>query len=652
MKILITITNNNYVLSGDIDTLINNRRVKISLRRLGYQVSGDTILVPFEEKTKIYTLQDIEKLLEKFSIEYEYGDKVSDTLSAYHQEQENFHIFSEKARNIRNDKFSDSQELVEEFKKFKSVLEQNMQRRLYDLQMLSAFHMAFAQNACNFAVPGAGKTSIVYGAYAYLKNLPEEDSKHVDKLLVIGPLSSFYAWENEHKECFGYPIESQRMSGDANISRAQKEQHLYSANPKELTLISHAGISLLEKGIIDFLKQNKVMVVVDEAHRIKNAEGVWGNSAIEIAKEATARVILTGTPVPNGYEDLYNLYRFIYPFKYQDILHIHYDQLKDMTKNTLSLDDERVKEFIENINPYFIRIKKKDLNLPEAKEQHVEVKMDEHQREIYDFIEEKYIPELSKNKDSSLKATLNKAKLIRLRQASTNPALLLNSLKDSLDIDDPNLQVAEIYNETIDDIEIFQKIVDYRKLYTPQKFVEIKKLIEDKILPNSGKVIIWTIFIQNAEELQNYLKQSGHKTKLLIGRVSQEEREDIVEKFNDPENSDFKIVIANPFSVSESISLHKGCHNAIYLERDYNAANFLQSKDRIHRVGLPEDTETNYYYFISKHSIDSVINERLDLKVKRMEKIIDEEIPLFRRIHDNDTSDIITALLKDYAQRT
>ena len=32
-------------------------------------------------------------------------------------------------------------------------------RTLYDLQMLSAYHMAFSQNACNFSVPGAGKTS-------------------------------------------------------------------------------------------------------------------------------------------------------------------------------------------------------------------------------------------------------------------------------------------------------------------------------------------------------------------------------------------------------------------------------------------------------------------------------------------------------------
>ena len=59
---------------------------------------------------------------------------------------------------------------------FKESLVKNMQtRRLYTLQMLSAYHMAFAQNACNFSVPGAGKTSIVYGAYAYLKHLPESN---------------------------------------------------------------------------------------------------------------------------------------------------------------------------------------------------------------------------------------------------------------------------------------------------------------------------------------------------------------------------------------------------------------------------------------------------------------------------------------------
>lgn len=646
-----------YILSGDIKSILENKRFLLSLKRLHFEHKNKVIEIPFKAKTKIFLLQETQDLLKKFDFVETIQESVQKEILTYHNEQKNFNFFSDNATKIRNDEFSDNPELINKFKDFLKILEENMKNRdLYFLQKLSAFHMAFSQNSCNFAVPGAGKTSIVYGAYTYLKNLPIDDSRHVDKILVVGPLSSFAPWENEYKECFGKEITSQRLSGDSRISRDRKEQHLYSSSPKELTLISHAGIKSLEQEIIDFLKQNKTMIIVDEAHRIKNAEGIWGQSAIEIAKEATSRVVLTGTPVPNGYEDLYNLFRFIYPFKFQDILQIHYDQLKELTKSTISTEDEKVQDFIGRIKPYFIRIKKHDLKLPSTEEKIIPIEMDDNQRKIYDFIEEKYIRSFQTNPSADIKNVLNKAKLIRLRQAATNPSLLLKTLQNSLEDSDfgsdPNMNYTTMYNETIDDSEIFREIINYSKISTPRKFIRIKDIFKNNISPKNGKIIIWTIFIQNAEELQKYLKKQGIETRLLIGRVPQEEREVIIERFNNPEDFTFQVVIANPFSVSESISLHKGCHNAIYMERDYNAANFLQSKDRIHRVGLPDNVVTNYFYLISNESIDSVINERLDLKVKRMEKIIDEDIPLFKRINDDDETDIITALLKDYAQRT
>ena len=626
----------------------------MSLKRLHFMENEGSVEIPFESKTKIITLQGIQGLLERFGFTIDLRESVREEESAYHNEQENFKFFSENARKIRNDEFSDNIELVRNFENFKEVLENRLARKLYPLQMLSAFHMAFSQNVCNFAVPGSGKTSIAYGAYAYLKSLPKEHTKYVDKILVIGPLSSFAPWEKEYEHCFGREVKSQRLSGDPTLSKGKKEQHLYSSNPEELTLISHKGVEGLGKGIMDFLRQNKVMVVVDEAHRIKNPEGVWGKSVVEIAKEAVSRIILTGTPAPNGYEDLYNLFRFLYPFKFQDILQIHYGQLKNLTKTAVSNDDKRVQGFVENIKPYFIRIKKSDLNLPRIEEHMIPVAMDSNHRDIYDFIERKHV-DFFKSNPSLIFKDVFKSKLIRLRQAATNPSLLLKSLQDALENSeygrDPNLHFAEINNESIDDSVIFKKIVEYEEIGIPQKFVEIKELLENRILSNSEKAIVWTIFIKNAEELGKYLGEHGIKSRILIGRVPQAERESIVENFNNPDNRDFCVVIANPFSVSESISLHNGCHNAIYMERDYNAASFLQSKDRIHRVGLADDVVTNYFYFISDESIDSVINDKLNLKIKRMEKIIDQEIPLFNRVNDSDETDVITSLLEDYARR-
>ena len=131
-----------------------------------------------------------------------------------------------------------------------------------------------------------------------------------------------------------------------------------------------------------------------------------------------------------------------------------------------------------------------------------------------------------------------------------------------------------------------------------------------------------------------------------------ETREKIIAEFHKPDST-FKVIVANPFAVSESISLHKACHNAIYLERSFNAAHFIQSKDRIHRYGLKEGTETNYYYLMSEDSIDSVINDRLIFKETRLREIIESNpIPLFSNIGLDTGDDDIKALIAEYVNRT
>ena len=120
-------------------------------------------------------------------------------------------------------------------------------RSLYPLQLLSAYHLAFSQNACNFSVPGAGKTSIVYGAYAYLHQLPENHPKHIDRLLIVGPLSAFGPWELEYAECFGQKPNAKRLV--SGISKEDKSNYLYSKHTAELTLISYASLASLEEDI-------------------------------------------------------------------------------------------------------------------------------------------------------------------------------------------------------------------------------------------------------------------------------------------------------------------------------------------------------------------------------------------------------------------
>ena len=86
-----------------------------------------------------------------------------------------------------------------------------------------------------------------------------------------------------------------------------------------------------------------------------------------------------------------------------------------------------------------------------------------------------------------------------------------------------------------------------------------------------------------------------------------------------------------------------------------HAANFIQSKDRIHRVGLPEGTMTNYYYIVAANSIDETIHSRLIHKEKRMLELIEsQEIPLISENmnYDIDLKDDLKAIIRDYVRRT
>ena len=639
------IEGNSYRIEGAIEELLTNKRAKMMLRsQLAYREEGGALIV--ENEDGIEQVASILKLVAGYiGATIVYDDKTSSDIAEFKTREEDFARFSKEAKDIKENHCNPA-----EFKEFTDVLDEKMPcRHLYPLQLLSAYHLAFSQNGCNFSVPGAGKTSIVYGAYTYLKNTSEAKKK-VDKILIIGPLSSFGPWENEYEECFGVKVRSQRMSG--KLSAAQKKQYFY-GRTAELTLLSYQSVITLKDELEYFLRNNQVMVVLDEAHKVKSTNGgIIANIVMDLSKWCSSRVILTGTPAPNGYEDLYNLFHFIWP--QYDVIKYNVGQLRDMTK---TVNDSRVPKLMDNISPYFIRIRKSDLELPPATEHDpIIVPMKDSQRRIYDFIEERFVEEANKEtKESALHNILVRAKMIRLQQVATNPALLSEPLSSFSEEAGEDLASVEA-----DDASIMKDIMRFYDEHVPAKYEECLRLVQ-KIIATGEKVIIWVIFIKNIERLEEYLKQNGINCKVLYGAtpvasddMNEEElvntREGIVKEFNSPEST-FKVVIANPFAVAESISLHKACHNAIYLERSFNCAHFLQSKDRIHRYGLPKDTDTHYYYILSADSVDETIDYRLKEKERRMLDIIENTpIPLFLNTTDEGDADI-KAILNDYVRR-
>ena len=140
------------------------------------------------------------------------------------------------------------------------------------------------------------------------------------------------------------------------------------------------------------------------------------------------------------------------------------------------------------------------------------------------------------------------------------------------------------------------------------------------------KVLIWSCFVQNVELIALRLSDLG--AEFIHGGVDAgdendaDTREGKIKRFHDDPSC--KVLVANPAACSEGISLHKVCQNALYLDRSFNAAHYLQSEDRIHRLGLPPDARPLVEFVECEESIDQVVRQRLAYKVSIMAKALND----------------------------
>lgn len=125
---------------------------------------------------------------------------------------------------------------------------------------------------------------------------------------------------------------------------------------------------------------------------------------------------------------------------------------------------------------------------------------------------------------------------------------------------------------------------------------------------------------------------------IINGSVATDKRNEIIKRF---QNNEIRVLIANPQTIAESVSLHKNCHDAIYVDYSYNLTHMLQSRDRIHRLGIGPDVQTNYYYFKTENhnsEIESVIFDALKDKEDAMNEIINShDISVSRENNNSNT---------------
>ncbi len=501
----------------------------------------------------------------------------------------------------------------------------------YLLQLKNIYHNLFLNSSCNFSVPGSGKTLIGLIIFLFLKT-----EKQVQKLLIIAPLSSYMSWEDEYLNSI------KDASGDdfqkLNELNVDKRKFSLFDNRISIYIINYEKLYQSKEILIDFLKENDVFLIFDEAHKIKNANSSRTLASLEIAKHSHKTLILTGTPMPKGYEDLKSYFSIIEKssFDTKPIIIESTKRLKDFTKKT-DLHEDDIDNLSNKIKSYYCRITKKDLDLKTPSTIYWEdFDNDLEHKNIYRIIEEKLINKLKNWEDKKKLSELLKAKIFRLMQASVDPRMILKSSDYSKEMDkDEEYNDVDSENKEISEEKKVNEILknypytlikneNFKYSLQPKRykycFKQVKKLFETEGIK---KIIIWSCWIYVIEELKKLFSSQSYKTECIYGKTDFTTREKHLRDFQTKKGL-IQVLICNPASVSESVSLHQYCHDAVYFDMTWNALYFMQSKERIHRFSK-KTKKVNYYILRNPQWIDGKIWENIHQKEEKMLNVVESK---------------------------
>lgn len=471
-------------------------------------------------------------------------------------------------------------------------------RELTDEQARDLGRLLVLPHGANFSVPGAGKTAALLGVHEALRA-----ADRVERLLVVTPKNAFLSWEDEVGLCFA----GEERPTIARLSGGLQGTRAVLARDPDVALITYQLLPNVLDAVRAWARRFRTHVVLDESHRIKGGpRGVLGAAALQLAEIGTRRDILSGTPLPHEPEDLRPQLDFLWPGH----------RIMPDSRVVTDVPDEVVEDVRRQVEPLYVRTTKQELELPPLEVTPVLVEFGPLQRELYDVLrgEAARIAAGMPQRDRAFFRLLGRH-VVRLIQAASNPMLLTQG----------ELVERRQLTRPPQGVRAWELLRDLARYEQPAKVNAAVRRAE-AVIAGGGKVLIWSGFVHNLASLERLLQQ--HSPVVLYGQVptgpsdDPDTREGRIRAFHEDESC--RVMIANPAACGEGISLHRACHHAIYLDRSFNAAHYLQSVDRIHRLGLAPDVVTRIEILEARHSIDQRISLRLKAKIDAMSVILND----------------------------
>lgn len=412
---------------------------------------------------------------------------------------------------------------------------------------------------------GLGKTLQVI---AFLLSQKEEGRQSPN--LIVCPASLIYNWENEiHR--FAPSLKAKVIAGNGE-ERASLIAGIRNEGESAVYITSY---ELLRRDIELYGDIQFDCQVIDEAQYIKNHSTKAAHAVKEI--QASFKAALTGTPIENRLSELWSIFDYLMPgFLYS------YEQFRRRIEKPVVSDGDRdaMERLQKMIAPFILRRLKSDVlkDLPEKIEEDLMTRLEGEQRELYDAQVQNLKMMLSKQDEDDF----NKSKiavlaqLTRLRQLCCDPAL-----------------VYEGYNGGASKVQL------------------CKDLVTNSI-ESGHKILIFSQFTSMLEILEDELRKEKIDYYKLTGSTSKEERIQLVDTFNRPENK-VSVFLISLKAGGTGLNL-TAADIVIHFDPWWNLAAQNQATDRAHRIG--QQNVVNVYKLIAKDTIEENI---LKLQEKKRE---------------------------------
>jgi len=308
------------------------------------------------------------------------------------------------------------------------------------------------------------------------------------------------------------------------------------------------------------------VLIVDEAQRAKN-KNTLNNKALS-ATVSKFNILLSGTPIENKIQDIYNILSIIDPI-YSRI----YNILARITKDEVLLA-HKTTSIIDGI--YLRRLKTKKQLAAKLSIVNVNVQMNKEETLIHNKVKKFYGNSIIRDKATNNLSYYNDVviALIRLRQTVSYHKQL-----EKLDF---------LKNNTFN-------MVSSKELMT-------LKLIKDN---KDSKFIIFTEFTETLKRLNKVIPNSL----AISGSTPSSKRGDIIKEFQ--HNDKINTIIVSTKAGNSGITLH-AANKVILYDLWWNPAIIQQAIARSYRIGQQRDVTA--YMLVSKNSIDENILRIIDLK--------------------------------------